>query len=301
MTRLSANTTELRVRLKEIACDHVYFGVVFTWFEVGRSEFCRAAGTPYADLERRGFGSFVTYADARYRRPIPPDSRVQLETTLAAMTRVRFSFVYALFGGGGTQPLVTGRSDHVMADASGRPRRVPHDFAAATMPTGELPEAERIDGPDAVAWAHSLRVRYEETDALRTVYYGNYFAWMEAAWTERLAGGPWDLARTDPQGRAFPVLSASCRYLAPARYDDLVHIHVGVTPVKRTRVRLDYRFSTVGASCSDGAILAHGRTVHAVTDGSRVVAVPDDLLEALGAPTLPTTPVSPIRPAGPRR
>jgi acyl-CoA thioester hydrolase len=277
-----AHNTEIRVRLKEVAYDHVYFGTVFTWFEVGRSEFCRAAGVPYAALANRGLASFVTSAFADYSRPVPASGVVRLETRLAAMTRSRFTFCYSLFAPGGDEAAVTGQSVHLMADSAGRPRRIPPDVAAAMAPTAQPTQNVEIPGPDGVLWTHRLRARYEETDAFQVVYYGNYFAWMEAAWSARLAEGPWDIARNLRAGRALAVLHAACRYVAPTRYDDEVIVEVGVVPIRRTSLQLDYRFSIVLPDGRAGQTLAFGRTVHAVTEDQRVTRVPADLLQALG-------------------
>lgn|GEM_PF-227261 len=287
----SVHTSEIRVRLKEVAYDHVYFGTVFTWFEVGRGDLSRAAGAPYAELEERNLGSFVVSAAAHYRRPIPPTGIVRLETRLARMTRSRFVFAYSLYAANHSDPAVVGSTEHVMADLAGRPCRIPAEFSGAFTPTGEPVEPVRLAGPERANWRHRLRVRYEETDAFRVVYNGNYFAWMEAAWSGRLAGGPWDIALNMQRGRAFGVLRTACRYIAPARYDDEVEIEVGAAPVGWTRVQLDYRF----ASGKTGETLAFGRTLHAVTEGGRVVAVPRDLLECLGLTPPESTRSTPTR------
>lgn len=278
----SIHTSTIRVRLKEVTYDHVYFGTVFTWFEVGRGELSCAAGAPYAQLEGQGFGSFVTSAFAQYHGPIPPTGVVHLETRLAAMTRSRVIFRYALCSRDRPEPAVTGQSEHLMADLHGHPRRIPAAFAGAMNPTGEPVEKVNLDGPQDTAWADRLRVRYEETDAFGVVYHGNYFAWMEAAWSGRLMGGSWDVARTMRQGRTLSVVHAACRYLAPARYGDDVTIDVGATHVGKTRVQLDYRFGRITPTGADGRTLAFGRTLHTLIDGGRPVRVPADLLAALG-------------------
>ncbi len=281
------HTSEIRVRLKEVAYDHVYFGTVFTWFEVGRSEFSRAVGSPYRQLEERGLGSFVTSAFADYHRPIPPTGTVRLETRLAAMTRARCTFRYAVYPSCSTDPAVTGQSDHLMADLDGRPRRIPAPFAASMTATGETIDTVELDGPVETAWTDRLRLRYEETDAFRVVYHGNYFAWMEAAWSGHLMGGLWDIALNMRRGRALSVLHAACRYLFPAQYDDEVTIEVGAVQIGRTKIRLDYRFAAVTPSGTAGKTLALGRTIHAVIDGGRIVRVPSDLRDALGVSPTP--------------
>ena len=276
----TVHTTQLRVRIKEVAYDHVYFGTAFTWFEVARAELSRSAGTPYSYLVEHGLGSFVTTASATYRKPIPPSGDVRIECRLASMGRLRFAFAYSIFDDDPRTPYVTGHTEHAVADLSGRLRRVPAEFAAAFHPTGEAVPRANLSGPVATHWTHDLRVRYEETDAFRVVYYGNYFAWMEAAWSGRLADGPWDIARNAMRGRVFGVINADCRYLSPARYDDLVTLRAGVTPVGKIKVQLDYRIERADT----GEQLALGRTVHVATDGGRIIKPPDDLWAALGVP-----------------
>ncbi len=276
---LSVHATSIRVRLKEVAFDHVYFGTVFTWFEVGRSGICRAAGAPYGRLVDAGLGSFVTSASAKYRRPIPPAGTVRLECRLTDMGRSRFAFAYTV-SDESEHPYVTGRTEHAMADHSGRIRRIPDDFRAAFTATGEAraPVARQSDWT-ATGWEHGLRVRFEETDAFGVAYYGNYIAWMEAAWSAHLAGGPWDIAENALRGRTFSVIDAECRYLSPARYDDEVVVGVRAELVGRTKIQLDYRMSHRGSD----QLLATGRTVHVAAADGAVMRAPDDLVDALGA------------------
>jgi acyl-CoA thioester hydrolase len=274
---------EFPVRLKEVAWDHVYFGTMFTWFEIGRTELCRSVGFPYTELTQRGIGSFVTRAVATYRRPVPPTGRVRVETRLAQMSKVRFAFHYRIFAlagsadGNDSELCVTGFTEHACANLSGRVCRLPKDFTEVFIPSGEAIERTTVDGPDIIHWSHDVRVRYEETDAFGVVYNGNYFAWMESAWSGRLMGGEWDIVRSMHRGTAFTVVNAECRYLSPAYYDSLVHIEVGVTPVSATRVQLSYRMTRD----DNNEIIALGQTRHAFTVGGRPSRVPSDFLDAL--------------------
>ncbi|OQB40031.1 MAG: acyl-CoA thioesterase YbgC [Candidatus Latescibacteria bacterium ADurb.Bin168] len=268
----------IRSRLKETSFDHVYFGTLFTWFEVARTEMGRAAGLPYVELEKNRIGSFVTAAGAQYHRPIPAGAKVTVEARMAEMGRARCSFAYAVFTGNDESPAVTGYTDHIAADFSGKPTRLPARFAEAFVSTGESIRRPSFEEPARVHWSTDLRVRYEETDAFGVVYNGNYFAWMEAAWSEHLADNGVDVAEAFKKGQTYPVVEASCRLLSPLRYDDPVSIEVESRLEGRTRVALRYRF----IATSTGITAGIGQMVHAVVDKGRVVPVPRELAHALG-------------------
>jgi acyl-CoA thioester hydrolase len=71
----------------------------------------------------------------------------------------------------------------------------------------------------------SLRVRYAETDQMGVVYHGNYFAYFESARVESLRGLGYTYADMERSGVIMPVVEVQCRYLRPAKYDDLLTIH----------------------------------------------------------------------------
>src|SRR5439155_3415310 len=79
-------------------------------------------------------------------------------------------------------------------------------------------------------------------------------------------------------GVRLPVVHAWCRYLKPARYDDLLRIETGVTRMGRASVRFAYRIVREG----DGELLARGGTEHCFLDaGDRPVRAPRELAELL--------------------
>ena len=46
----------------------VYHAHYLVWFEIGRTEWCRAAGLPYAEMERAGIFIPVTRVECAFRR-----------------------------------------------------------------------------------------------------------------------------------------------------------------------------------------------------------------------------------------
>ena len=69
-----------------------------------------------------------------------------------------------------------------------------------------------------------IRVRYAETDQMGVVYHGNYFPYFESARAESIRQLGFTYADMERMGVIMPVIDVHCRYLRPARYDDLLTI-----------------------------------------------------------------------------
>jgi acyl-CoA thioester hydrolase len=63
-------------------------------------------------------------------------------------------------------------------------------------------------------------VRYAETDKMGVVYYANYFVWMEVGRTDYCKSIGFSYREMEHEDANMAVVDASCRYIAPARYDD---------------------------------------------------------------------------------
>ena len=122
-----------------------------------------------------------------------------------------------------------------------------------------------------------LRVRYAETDQMGMVYYANYLVWMEVGRSDFCRQSGFSYRDMEREEHAYlTVAEASCRYLAPARYEDEIVVETELARVRSRVVEFSYRMKC-------GAILlAEGRTVHVVigTDG-RPRSMPKAYLERL--------------------
>jgi acyl-CoA thioester hydrolase len=78
--------------------------------------------------------------------------------------------------------------------------------------------------------SESLRVKiyYEDTDCGGVVYYANYLRYFERARTEFLEARGIGLKALMEEGIFFVVTDASLKYLAPARYGDVLLIETAV-------------------------------------------------------------------------
>ena len=108
-----------------------------------------------------------------------------------------------------------------------------------------------------------IRVRYEETDRMGFVYYGNYFTWFEVGRTElfRSLGLPYKIF--EERGIMLPVTEAESRYKRPAGYDDLLLLETSVSRLSGARIQFEYRLLA-----QNGSVIALGSTGHAFVDGS---------------------------------
>ena len=69
-----------------------------------------------------------------------------------------------------------------------------------------------------------IRVRYAETDQMGYVYYGNYAAYYEVARTEVFRRLGIHYKELEETGTMMPVLELKCKYIRPAKYDDLLTV-----------------------------------------------------------------------------
>lgn len=125
-----------------------------------------------------------------------------------------------------------------------------------------------------------VRVRYAETDRMGVVYYANYLVWCEVGRVEFLRARGRSYAQMESGGIGLAVSEAGIRYLAPARFDDLVRIETTLTAVRSRAVTFDYLIT----HADTGARLATARTALISIDGAgRLTALPADFRQAMDA------------------
>jgi acyl-CoA thioester hydrolase len=108
-----------------------------------------------------------------------------------------------------------------------------------------------------------INVRYAETDQMGIVYYANYLVWFEigrVAWC-RARGFNYRDMETE-EDRLLMVAEASCRYKAPARFDDDLIVRTRVRSATEMVIRFDYEIR----HRASGRLLAVGETAHVVAD-----------------------------------
>lgn len=123
-----------------------------------------------------------------------------------------------------------------------------------------------------------IRVRYSETDAMAVAHHARHVAWMEVGRVELMRAGGMSYAQLERDGISLPLVGLELRYLAAARFDDLVDIETMAESLSRVRVAFSYRLSRL----EDRLLLATGRTEHAAVNRDlRPVRLPEPLRRML--------------------
>jgi len=122
---------------------------------------------------------------------------------------------------------------------------------------------------------HQIRVIFGDTDQMGIVYYANYLRYFESARSALLRERGFSARDLLEQGVMFPVTEANCRYRRPARFEDLIDVHIAVADMGHARVRFAYSLRR------GDEVLAEGHTVHACVDATgRPRRIPADLRAA---------------------
>ncbi len=101
----------------------------------------------------------------------------------------------------------------------------------------------------------SRRVEFHETDMAGIVHFSNFFRWMEAAEVAFLRGRGLSVALPwEGQKIGFPRVSASCDYVRPVRFEDVVDVAVTVERVGRKSVTYRFEFSHGGEPVARGQV-----------------------------------------------
>ena len=114
-----------------------------------------------------------------------------------------------------------------------------------------------------------VRVRYAETDQMGIVYYANYLVWFEIGRVELLRALGLTYSQLEIENQCIlPVVEASCRYRAPARYDDEILIESRPALLHGPVLKFAYRiYRKANQEGNERELLAEGETVHVVCDG----------------------------------
>ncbi len=127
----------------------------------------------------------------------------------------------------------------------------------------------------------TVRVRYAETDQLGIVYHANYLVWFEVGRVELIRSLGIQYKQMEIEDDCHIVVGeAQCRYLKPARYDDVLRIRTRIAESSRRIIRFAYE---VYREAGD-ELLATGSTTHVICDrAGRPISLPEKYREILAA------------------
>ena len=107
----------------------VYHANYLHFFEVGRTELMRAAGSPYVELERRGLFLMVTEVFCKYRSAARYDEPLRLETRVVRVAHASVRFEYTMRGEDG-RLVAEGNTELACVDGKQKLQRLPADIVA---------------------------------------------------------------------------------------------------------------------------------------------------------------------------
>ena len=98
-------------------------------------------------------------------------------------------------------------------------------------------------------------VEFGDTDMAGIVHFANFFRFMESAEHAYLrACGLSVVGRWQEQTITFPRVQATCDYLRPARFEDVLEVEVVLEHIGRTSVRYAFTFHRAGELLARGKI-----------------------------------------------
>jgi acyl-CoA thioester hydrolase len=133
---------------------------------------------------------------------------------------------------------------------------------------------------DGFTFSTTVRVRFADTDAQGIAHNASYLVWFEVARVEYLrefAGGYQSLR---DRGIEALVLESHCRYVVPAKFDDVLQVRTRCVDLRGARFRYEYAIVR-----DDGTLMADGYTSHACVEAAtmRPTRVPAWLRDAIAS------------------
>jgi acyl-CoA thioester hydrolase len=131
---------------------------------------------------------------------------------------------------------------------------------------------------EGYSFSTDVRVRFADTDAQGIAHNASYLVWFEVGRVEYLRAYAGGYQALRDLGIEALVLESFCRYIVPARFDDVLHVHARCVGLRGARFRFEYAIVR-----DDGTQTAEGWTAHACVDARtfKPTRVPDWLADAI--------------------
>ena len=105
----------------------VHHSNYYVWFELGRTDYCKAAGFTYTDMEKLdSLRLVVAESSCRYRLPALYEDELVVETTVEKLGSRGMTFSYRILRDG--EVLAIGSTKHIVTDSNGKTTRLPKKY-----------------------------------------------------------------------------------------------------------------------------------------------------------------------------
>ncbi len=117
-----------------------------------------------------------------------------------------------------------------------------------------------------------IRVRYCEVDQMGALHHSRYWVYFEMGRTELLRSQGIAYADLEKAGTFFVVAKCAAKFMAAARYDDVLVLTTRITRMGAARIDHTYELKRK----ADGQLLATAETTLACVDRQgKIIAIPD--------------------------
>lgn len=133
--------TEIRVRYAETdQMGIVHHSNYLVWFEVGRSEFCRARGFSYKEMEEKDNALMVVAESyCRYKSPAFYEDLLTIRTRVEEIRSRSLRFVYEIYRAFDDAVLAEGETLHLVTDENKKVRSLPTSYKEKLL-SAEIPD-----------------------------------------------------------------------------------------------------------------------------------------------------------------
>jgi YbgC/YbaW family acyl-CoA thioester hydrolase len=106
-----------------------------------------------------------------------------------------------------------------------------------------------------IVFRTTRRIEFGDTDMAGIVHFANFFRFMESAECEFLRSRGLSV-KLDWEGQAigFPRVSASCDYVSPARFEDVLDVAVSIERIGTKSVTYGFEFTRGGTLIARGKV-----------------------------------------------
>jgi acyl-CoA thioester hydrolase len=130
--------------------------------------------------------------------------------------------------------------------------------------------AEPSTDPRVYPFAHQIRVRFAETDAMGIVHHASYLLYLEEARVAFLRNVGHDYVSVRESGLNFAVIEVMVKYVCACAFDDLISVHLRLATRTKATFQIEYLLTVAGET------RALAVTAHSCVDGDgRPLRLPD--------------------------
>ncbi len=126
--------TEIRVRYAETdKMGIVHHSNFLIWFEAGRSDFCRARGFSYKEMEAEDALMVVAETYIRYKSPAYYEDVLIIRSQVSEIRSRSIRFVYEIIRPFDNTLIAEGETLHLVTDSNQKIRQIPNTYRAKLL------------------------------------------------------------------------------------------------------------------------------------------------------------------------